>query len=46
MSNPVIRGILREYGGAIISVSHDRRYIAEVCGTVYELTENGLKSTI
>ncbi|MDR0906934.1 MAG: ATP-binding cassette domain-containing protein [Oscillospiraceae bacterium] len=43
MSNPVIRGILREYGGSIISVSHDRRYIAEVCDTVYELTESGLK---
>ncbi|MDR0859135.1 MAG: ATP-binding cassette domain-containing protein [Oscillospiraceae bacterium] len=42
MSNPVIREILRNYGGAIISVSHDRRYISEVCGTVYELTENGL----
>jgi len=42
MSNPVIRAILREYGGAIISVSHDRRFIAEVCDTVYELQESGL----
>ncbi|MDR3278113.1 MAG: ATP-binding cassette domain-containing protein [Oscillospiraceae bacterium] len=42
MSNPVIRGLLREYQGAILSVSHDRRYIAEVCDTVYELTEAGL----
>ena len=42
MSNPVIRDILKQYGGAIISVSHDRKYIDEVCDTVYELTENGL----
>jgi ATPase subunit of ABC transporter with duplicated ATPase domains len=42
MSNPVIREILRDYRGAIISVSHDRRYISEVCGTVYELTATGL----
>lgn len=42
MSNPVIREILKAYGGAVISVSHDRKYIAEVCDVVYELTENGL----
>ena len=42
MSNPVIREILKQYGGAVISVSHDRKYIAEVCDTVYELTETGL----
>lgn len=42
MSNPVIREILKNYGGAVISVSHDRKYIAEVCDVVYELTENGL----
>jgi ATPase subunit of ABC transporter with duplicated ATPase domains len=45
MSNPVIRGLLREYQGAILSVSHDRRYIAEVCDTVYALTEGGLIKT-
>ncbi|MDR0862479.1 MAG: ATP-binding cassette domain-containing protein [Oscillospiraceae bacterium] len=38
MSNPVIRGILREFGGAIIAVSHDRRFIAEVCDGTYHLT--------
>lgn len=42
MSNPVIRDILKAYGGAIISVSHDRKYIDEVCDIVYELTEDGL----
>ena len=31
-----------EYGGAIISISHDRKYITEACEKVYELTKNGL----
>ncbi len=42
LSNPVIRKMLREFQGAILTVSHDRKYIAEVADTVYELTENGL----
>lgn len=42
LSAPVIRGILQGFGGTIISISHDRKYIAEVCGTVYELTDEGL----
>ena len=42
LSGPVIRGILQDFGGCIISVSHDRKYIAEVCPTRYELTEDGL----
>lgn len=41
LSNPVIRMILRQYEGAIISVSHDRKYIEEVCDRVCELTEEG-----
>lgn len=44
LSNPVIREVLRDYAGAIISVSHDRKYISEVCDKVYELTEEGLRS--
>lgn len=43
LSNPVIREMLREYGGTIISVSHDRKYIDEVCDAVYELTKTGLQ---
>jgi ATPase subunit of ABC transporter with duplicated ATPase domains len=43
LSGPVIRDVLRSYQGAIISISHDRKYIGEVCDKVYELTENGLK---
>lgn len=43
LSLPVIRKMLAEFPGAIISVSHDRKYIEEVCGEIYELTEKGLK---
>lgn len=42
LSNPVIRSILSSYRGAIISVTHDRKYISEVCDEVYTLTDNGL----
>ncbi len=42
LSNPVIREILRDYKGTIISISHDRKYIKEVCDTVYELKEDGI----
>ena len=43
LSNPVIREMLKNYGGTIISISHDRKYMKEVCTVVYELTEQGLK---
>ncbi len=43
LSNPVIRSILRGFGGCIISVTHDRKYIEECCDKVYRLSENGLK---
>ncbi len=42
LSGPVIRQVLQEFPGAIISISHDRKYIREVCTKVYRLTENGL----
>ncbi len=42
LSSPVIRNALKEFGGCIISVSHDRKYIEEVCDQVYELTPGGL----
>ena len=42
LSAPVIRGVLAEFPGAIISVSHDRLYLEQVCTRVLELTENGL----
>ncbi len=43
LSGPEIRTMLRAFPGAILSISHDRKYIAEVCGTVLRLTENGLE---
>ena len=42
LSAPVVREALRSFRGAIISVSHDRKYLSEVCDTVYELTPSGL----
>ncbi len=43
LSGGVIRKILSEFPGAILSISHDRKYMEEVCETVYRLTEEGLK---
>ncbi len=45
LSNPMIRDVLKNFGGVIISVSHDRKYIAEVCETIYELSPDGLKKS-
>ena len=42
LSGPVIRQMLSSYNGAIISVSHDRKYISEVADTVLELGPEGL----
>jgi ATPase subunit of ABC transporter with duplicated ATPase domains len=43
LSAPVIRSALASFGGTIISVSHDRKYLDEVADVIYELTENGLR---
>lgn len=43
LSNPVIREVLAAYKGAVISVSHDRKFIREVCSVVYILSEKGLE---
>ena len=43
LSNPVIRQVLKDFGGAIISASHDRKYIEEVCDRVYWLDAEGLQ---
>lgn len=42
LSNPVIRNILSDFRGSIISVSHDRKYLGEVCDVIYVLKEDGL----
>ena len=43
LSGPVIRKMISLFPGAVISISHDRKYIDEVCTKVYKLTENGLE---
>lgn len=42
LSNPVIRGALAAFPGTILCVSHDRKFLREVCTTVYRLSEKGL----
>ena len=42
LSGPVIRQMIKEFPGAVISISHDRKYIDEVCDKVYRLSEKGL----
>ena len=44
LSGPVIRKMLREFPGAVISISHDRKYIDEVCDKIYELDYSGLRN--
>lgn len=38
----VIRRAPADFGGTVISVSHDRSYLDEVADTVYVLSEGGL----
>ncbi len=42
MSGPRVRQALRDYGGTILSVSHDRKFLTEVCDRLYRLTPEGL----
>lgn len=42
LSGAVIRKMLCEFPGAVISISHDRKYMEEVCDKVYELSSSGL----
>lgn len=43
LSGPVIRELLAEYPGCIITVSHDRRLIQEVCTRTVTLTHEGVR---
>lgn len=43
LSNPVIRHILKNFKGAIIAVTHDRKLLQEISEETYELNQNGLK---
>ena len=38
----VVREALAAYQGTIISVSHDRKFLSEVCDKLYRFTERGL----
>lgn len=43
LSNPIIRKAFKNYNGAIVAVSHDRKFIEEVFDEIYELTSTGIK---
>lgn len=43
LANPIIRTALKEFQGAIISISHDRKYLQEVMDEIYLLDELGLR---
>lgn len=43
LSAPEVRSVLKAFRGTIISVSHDQRYISEVCSRVVELTDDGIR---
>ncbi|MDO5725826.1 MAG: ATP-binding cassette domain-containing protein [Tissierellia bacterium] len=45
LSGPEIRSALKEFGGAIIAVSHDRKFIEEVFDEIYRLDSDGLNKT-
>ena len=44
ISGPRVRQALSEFGGTVISVSHDRKFLAEVCDKLFRFTEKGLIS--
>lgn len=46
LSNPVIRSVLNEFSGTIISVTHDRKFLQEVIDEIYIMDESGLKKLL
>ncbi|EJP25063.1 multidrug ABC transporter ATP-binding protein [Streptococcus sp. HMSC066E07] len=42
-SQPQVRKLFTDYNGAIITVSHDRTFLKEVCQKIYRLTETGIE---
>ena len=42
-SQPQIRKLFATYPGGLITVSHDRRFLKEVCSIIYLITEHGLE---
>ena len=45
LSGPQVRRVLSGFSGVIISVSHDRKFLLEVCDKLYSLTDAGLIAT-
>ncbi len=43
LSGPEIRAALRDFGGCIIAVSHDRKFIMEVFDRILQLDKDGLR---
>ncbi len=42
LSGPEVRRILKQFPGALLSVSHDRKFMREVCDKIYRMTPQGL----
>ena len=42
-SQPQVRKLFTDYNGAIITVSHDRTFLKEVCQKIYRLNETGIE---
>lgn len=42
LSGPEVRAALQSYTGGILAVSHDRKFLEEVCDTVWLLDKDGL----
>ena len=42
-SQPEIRKLFANYPGGLVTVSHDRRFLKEVCTSIYRLTEHVLE---
>ena len=42
-SQPEIRKLFANYSSGLVTVSHDRRFLKEICTSIYSLTEHGLK---
>jgi len=43
VSGPRVREALAKFEGTVISVSHDRKFLTQVCDRLYRLTEDGLE---
>lgn len=42
-SQPEVRQLFQEYPGGLICVSHDRRFLSQVCDKLYQVTPQGLE---